>query len=126
MVEAIGATAMAPLHNRPTCEHRGSDDAVPKLPHVAVFDTAFHRACRSTPTAHALPEALYREHGVRRYGFHGTSHRYVSHRAAKWPGWRSATAVGSQRPPRQRHRPAPSSTAARASTPSMGLTRWKA
>ena len=56
------------------------------LPHVAVFDTAFHQSLPEHAYRYALPEALYREHGVRRYGFHGTSHRYVSHRAAEMAG----------------------------------------
>jgi acetate kinase len=53
---------------------------------VAVFDTAFHQSLPEHAYRYALPEVLYREHGVRRYGFHGTSHRYVSLRAAELSG----------------------------------------
>ena len=88
VVEAIRATApLAPLHNPANLQ--GIEAAMtlfPKLPHVAVFDTAFHQSLPEYAYRYALPEALYREHGVRRYGFHGTSHRYVSHRAAEMAG----------------------------------------
>lgn len=88
VVEAIRATApLAPLHNPANLQ--GIEAAMtlfPKLPHVAVFDTAFHQSLPEHAYRYALPEALYREHGVRRYGFHGTSHRYVSHRAAEMAG----------------------------------------
>lgn len=56
------------------------------LPQVAVFDTAFHQSLPEHAFRYALPEALYREHGVRRYGFHGTSHHYVSAQAAAFSG----------------------------------------
>lgn len=58
----------------------------PQLPQVAVFDTAYHQSLPEHAYRYALPESLYRDHGVRRYGFHGTSHRYVSHRAAEIAG----------------------------------------
>ena len=58
----------------------------PNLVQVAVFDTAFHQTLPEYAYRYAVPEALYREHGVRRYGFHGTSHRYVSRRAAELAG----------------------------------------
>ena len=50
----------------------------PDLPQVAVFDTAFHQTLPPRAYRYALPEALYTEHGIRRYGFHGTSHAFVS------------------------------------------------
>ena len=78
---------LGPLHNPANLQ--GIEAAMtlfPKLPHVAVFDTAFHQSLPEHAYRYALPEALYREHGVRRYGFHGTSHRYVSHRAAEMAG----------------------------------------
>ena len=53
---------------------------------VAVFDTAFHQTMPARAYRYALPNALYEEHGVRVYGFHGTSHRYVSKQAAAWLG----------------------------------------
>ncbi|WP_339511125.1 acetate kinase [Pseudomonas sp. RL_15y_Pfl2_60] len=58
----------------------------PELPQVAVFDTAFHQSLPEHAFRYALPDALYRQHGVRRYGFHGTSHHYVSAQAAAFSG----------------------------------------
>jgi acetate kinase len=85
---AIRATApLAPLHNPANLQ--GIEAALglfPALPQVAVFDTAFHQSLPEHAYRYALPEVLYREHGVRRYGFHGTSHRYVSARAAELTG----------------------------------------
>jgi acetate kinase len=85
---AIRATApLAPLHNPANLQ--GIEAALslfPELPQVAVFDTAFHQSLPEYAYRYALPELLYREHGVRRYGFHGTSHRYVSARAAELSG----------------------------------------
>lgn len=85
---AIRATSpLAPLHNPANLLGIEAAMAVfPSLPQVAVFDTAFHQTLPEHAYRYALPEALYREHGVRRYGFHGTSHRYVSHRAAELAG----------------------------------------
>ncbi|MDH4557124.1 acetate/propionate family kinase [Pseudomonas sp. BN417] len=59
---------------------------LPNLPHVAVFDTAFHQTMPEHVYRLALPDAVYRDHGLRRYAFHGSSHRYVSHRAAELAG----------------------------------------
>ena len=59
---------------------------LPNLPHVAVFDTAFHQTLPEYVYRLALPDAVYRDHGLRRYAFHGSSHRYVSHRAAELAG----------------------------------------
>ena len=85
---AIRATApLAPLHN--PANLLGIEAAIklfPDLPQVAVFDTAFHQTLPEHAFRYALPDALYREHGVRRYGFHGTSHRFVSQRAAEISG----------------------------------------
>lgn len=87
-LQAIRATApLAPLHN--PANLLGIEAALklfPKLPQVAVFDTAFHQTLPEHAFRYALPDSLYREHGVRRYGFHGTSHRFVSHRAAELAG----------------------------------------
>ena len=75
--------ALAPLHNP---AHLAGIDAArlafPKLPQVAVFDTAFHQSIPRHAYIYALPFALYRDHGIRRYGMHGTSHRFVTERAA--------------------------------------------
>jgi acetate kinase len=88
VIAAISATApLAPLHNPGSLQ--GIEAALKlfsQLPQVVVFDTAFHQSIPPHAYRYALPEALYREHGVRRYGFHGTSHRYVSHRAAEMTG----------------------------------------
>ena len=84
-IAAIRATApLAPLHN--PANLLGIEAALalfPDLPQVAVFDTAFHQTLPEHAYRYALPESLYRAHGVRRYGFHGTSHKFVSQRAAQ-------------------------------------------
>lgn len=73
---------LAPLHNPHNL--RGIEAAAAVLgtdvPQVAVFDTAFHQSLPEQAYLYALPYQLYRRYGVRRYGFHGTSHRYVAHR----------------------------------------------
>jgi acetate kinase len=75
---------IAPLHNPPNVKgYRASRDLLPGVPHVAVFDTAFHQAMEPVAFLYALPYVLYERHGIRRYGFHGTSHRFVSRRAAE-------------------------------------------
>lgn len=75
---------LAPLHNPPNLMGiRSCLRAMPGTPQVAVFDTAFHASMPKKAYVYALPYDLYAEHGVRRYGFHGTSHRYVSHRVTK-------------------------------------------
>ncbi len=84
VVAAIrGMIPLAPLHNPANLE--GIQVALrlfPEVPQVAVFDTAFHQTMAPAAYRYALPENLYREQRVRRYGFHGTSHAYVSRRAA--------------------------------------------
>ncbi|MCG6968150.1 MAG: acetate kinase [Gammaproteobacteria bacterium] len=76
-------TPLAPLHN--PANLTGIEIAMkimPNIPHVAVFDTAFHQTIPEYAFRYALPEDLYQSHGVRRYGFHGTSHYYVAKQAA--------------------------------------------
>jgi acetate kinase len=74
---------LAPLHNPPNLAGIAAARAVfPDLPQVAVFDTAFHQGMPPRAWRYAVEDALYREYGVRRYGFHGTSHRIVAERAA--------------------------------------------
>jgi acetate kinase len=76
---------LAPLHN--PMQARGIEwcqEILPKVPHVAVFDTAFHQTMPSYAFRYALPEKLYAEDGIRRYGFHGPSHQYVAMRAATY------------------------------------------
>ncbi|MFZ5957541.1 acetate kinase [Pseudomonas knackmussii] len=88
VLRAIRDTApLAPLHN--PANLLGIDAAMalyPQLPHIAVFDTAFHQSLPPRAYRYAVPEPLYSEQHVRRYGFHGTSHRYVCHRAAEISG----------------------------------------
>lgn len=81
------AAALAPLHNPGhLLGIRAARHALPELPHVAVFDTAFHQTLPEFAFRYAVPEAWYKEYGIRRYGFHGTSHRYVAHRASELLG----------------------------------------
>ncbi len=74
---------LAPLHNPPNMTGiEACEEALPGVPQVAVFDTAFHQTMPSQAYMYALPYQLYEQYGIRRYGFHGTSHAYVSKRAA--------------------------------------------
>jgi acetate kinase len=74
---------LAPLHNPANLAGIEAVRAVlPDLPQVAVFDTAFHQTMPPHAFRYAVPEKWYTEHGVRRYGFHGISHRFVSEQAA--------------------------------------------
>ncbi len=78
---------LAPLHNPPNLLGiRVAMEVLPAVPQVAVFDTAFHQTMPEVAYRYALPDAYYREAKVRRYGFHGTSHRYVAARAAAFLG----------------------------------------
>jgi acetate kinase len=78
---------MAPLHNPPNVRgYRAARAALPDVPHVAVFDTAFHQTMPLEAWLYGLPYSLYERHGIRRYGFHGTSHRFVSRRTAELLG----------------------------------------
>src|SRR6185295_3013724 len=83
-IDALRAlNSLAPLHNPANLLGIETARAAwPGVPQVAVFDTAFHHTLPPTAFRYAVPEAWYREHGVRRYGFHGTSHQYVAGRAA--------------------------------------------
>jgi len=75
--------SLAPLHNPPQLAGiRALRALLPQVPQVAVFDTAFHATLPPRASTYALPPALAERHGLRKYGFHGTSHRYVTHRAA--------------------------------------------
>jgi acetate kinase len=82
VLEAIRALSrLAPLHNPVDAEViAAASHALPQAPVVAVFDTAFHHGLPETASTYGLPWALCQEHGLRRYGFHGISHRYVSGR----------------------------------------------
>ena len=74
----------APLHNPANLKGiRATQAILPNIPEVAVFDTAFHQSMPMHAFIYGLPYVVYKRHGIRRYGFHGTSHLYVSDRAAK-------------------------------------------
>ena len=78
---------IAPLHNPPNLMGiEVCQELMSNIPHVAVFDTAFHQTMGPANYMYALPYEVYEKYRVRRYGFHGTSHFYVSHRAAEMLG----------------------------------------
>ncbi len=78
---------LAPLHNPPNLMGiYACEEILPTVPMVAVFDTAFHQSMPEASYMYALPYELYEKHKIRRYGFHGTSHKYVSTRAAELLG----------------------------------------
>lgn len=84
-IEAV--SSLAPLHNPAHLVGlRACLEALPGVPQVTVFDTAFHQTMPKAAYTYAVPQSLYREHGVRRYGFHGTSHRYVAGEAVRLMG----------------------------------------
>lgn len=78
---------LAPLHNPANLKGiHAVSELMPNLPQVGVFDTAFHQTMPQYSYMYALPYEVYEQYGVRRYGFHGTSHRYVSARACEFLG----------------------------------------
>lgn len=78
---------LAPLHNPPNIKGiQAAKEHLPKTPQVGVFDTAFHVKMPPQAFLYGIPYELYKKYKIRRYGFHGTSHRYVSERAAKMLG----------------------------------------
>jgi len=75
---------LAPLHNPPNIIGiEACKEVMPNTPMVAVFDTAFHQTMPKHAYLYALPYEIYEKYGVRKYGFHGTSHKYVAYRAAE-------------------------------------------
>ncbi|WP_017872204.1 acetate/propionate family kinase [Candidatus Caldatribacterium saccharofermentans] len=88
VLEAIRACAdLAPLHNPPNILGiEACQELIPGVPQVAVFDTAFHGTLPEYAYIYAIPYEYYEKYRIRRYGFHGTSHRYVAERAAKMMG----------------------------------------
>lgn len=88
VMEAFAAcNDLAPLHNPANIKGVNAVSALlPNIPQVGVFDTAFHQTMPDYAYMYALPYNLYKEYGVRRYGFHGTSHRYVSQRVCEFLG----------------------------------------
>ncbi len=92
--EAIAAVEecipLAPLHNPPNLRgYEAASRVLPGKPHALVFDTAYHQTMPPHAYLYGLPHVLYTRHAVRRYGFHGTSHRFV--------GWRSQVLLGRPR-----------------------------
>lgn len=78
---------LAPLHNPANLKGVNAISAIlPKVPQIGVFDTAFHQTMPDYAYLYAIPYDLYDKYGVRRYGFHGTSHRYVSQRVCDFLG----------------------------------------
>ena len=78
---------LAPLHNPPGIAGiEAAREALPDVPHVAIFDTAFFSTLPPEAYTYAIPADIAAEHGIRKYGFHGTSHSYVSRRAAEFLG----------------------------------------
>ncbi|MDI6731205.1 MAG: acetate kinase [Candidatus Margulisbacteria bacterium] len=92
VLQAIRAVQdLAPLHNPPNIAGiEAAKELLPNIPHIAVFDTAFHQTMPENAFLYAVPYEWYGMYGVRRYGFHGTSHLYVSRRAALFLGKKPA------------------------------------
>lgn len=88
VLEAFAAcNDLAPLHNPANLKGVDAISAIlPDIPQVGVFDTAFHQTMPDYAYLYAVPYELYEKYGVRRYGFHGTSHRYVSQRVCEYLG----------------------------------------
>ena len=77
-------SVLAPLHNPPNLRgYYAAHHVLPDVPHVAVFDTAFHQTMPAHSFLYGIPFQLYKKHALRKYGFHGTSHRYVAFRASQ-------------------------------------------
>lgn len=88
VVQAISdLSTLAPLHNPPNVIGiEVAREELPDIPHVAVFDTAFFHTLPAEAATYAIDTEVAKEHGIRRYGFHGTSHEYVSGRVAEFVG----------------------------------------
>ncbi|MGN0310359.1 MAG: acetate kinase [Bacteroides sp.] len=83
----IACNDLAPLHNPANLKGvRAVEAILPNVPQIGVFDTAFHQTMPDYAFMYAVPYELYTKYGVRRYGFHGTSHRYVSQRVCEFLG----------------------------------------
>lgn len=83
VVEAlVKCSDLAPLHNPPNLKGiNAMEELIPGIPQVGVFDTAFHQTMEPKSYMYGIPHVLYEKYSIRRYGFHGTSHRYVTKRA---------------------------------------------
>jgi len=83
----IACKDLAPLHNPANLKGVNAvSELLPNIPQVGVFDTAFHQTIPDYAYFYAIPYELYQKYGVRRYGFHGTSHRFVSNEVCKYLG----------------------------------------
>ena len=83
----VACSDLAPIHNPANLKGINAiSEILPDVPQVAVFDTAFHQTMPDYAYMYAIPYELYKKYGVRRYGFHGTSHRYVSQRVCEFLG----------------------------------------
>ncbi|WP_372649168.1 acetate/propionate family kinase [Draconibacterium sp.] len=86
--------ALAPLHNPANLTGvEVAEKVFPNAIQVGVFDTAFHQTMPEVAYRYAIPEGLYRDFGIRKYGFHGTSHKYVSEKAARYLGKKDAKII---------------------------------
>lgn len=86
--------ALAPLHNPGNLEGiRVAEEVFPTAKQVVVFDTAFHQTIPEKAKKYAIPNQLYEEHGIQLYGFHGTSHQYVSEKAIAHLGIKSSKII---------------------------------
>lgn len=82
LAEVTKCIDIAPLHNPPNLKGISAmEELIPGIPQVGVFDTAFHQTMEPKAYMYGIPYTLYKKYGIRRYGFHGTSHRYVTKRA---------------------------------------------
>lgn len=99
VIQAIEDCAqLAPLHNPANLQGiRACAAALPGVPQVAVFDTAFHQTMPARAYLYGVPYEYYQERGIRRYGFHGASHRYVTLKAAGWLEAEKGIPPGDQR-----------------------------
>lgn len=78
---------LAPLHNPANLMGiKAFREQLPDVPHVAVFDTSFHQSMPESSYLYSLPYSYYKDYGIRKYGFHGTSHKYVTGRASEMLG----------------------------------------
>jgi acetate kinase len=87
IAKVVECIDLAPLHNPPNLDGINAvKELMGNIPQVAVFDTAFHQTMPAKAFLYGLPYSLYEKYAIRRYGFHGTSHRYVSRRATEIVG----------------------------------------
>lgn len=92
--DIIGLSDMAPLHNPAHATAiKAFQKIMPNVPHVAVFDTTFHRTMKDDAYMYAVPYEWYTKYGIRKYGAHGTSHKYVSEEANKLLGKKDTKVV---------------------------------